>query len=347
MEKFICIHGHFYQPPRENPWLEEIELQESAEPYHDWNERITAECYNPNGVSRILNGDGQIIDIVNNYSNISFNFGPTLLSWMKDNAPSSYQYILDGDKESIQRFNGHGSAIAQVYNHIIMPLANRRDKETQVIWGIEDFRYRFGREPKGMWLSETAADIESLEVLAKYNIQYTILAPNQARRFRKLGSEEWYEGVNPKLHYVCRLPSGRSIVLFFYDGEVSQAIAFKGLLKDGEQFANHLIGSFSEHHEGPQLVHVATDGESYGHHHRHGDMALAYCLRYIEENNLARITNYSEYLSLFPPQYEVEIYDNSSWSCAHGVERWKSNCGCSTGGRPEWNQEWRAPIREA
>ncbi|MDX2302132.1 MAG: DUF3536 domain-containing protein [Microscillaceae bacterium] len=347
IEKYICIHGHFYQPPRENPWLEEIELQESAEPYHDWNERITAECYNPNGVSRILNGEGKIIDIVNNYAKISFNFGPTLLSWMKEYAPSSYQYIIEGDRESIRNFNGHGSAMAQVYNHIIMPLANRRDKETQVIWGIADFREHFHREPEGMWLAETAVDLETLEVLVDHNIKFSVLAPNQAIRFREIGTEVWHNGIDPKRPYICQLPSGRSIVLFFYDGGLSQAIAFKGLLKDGKQFANHLLGAFNANDNTPQLVHVATDGESYGHHHRYGDMALAYCLRYIEENNLARIVNYSEYLSLFEPQYEVEIYENSSWSCAHGVERWRSNCGCSTGGRPDWNQIWRDPLRKA
>ncbi len=348
MSKYICIHGHFYQPPRENPWLEEVELQESAEPFHDWNERITAECYNPNGVSRILDGDGKIVDIVNNYAKISFNFGPTLLSWMKDKAPKSYQYILEGDKQSLQRFNGHGSAMAQVYNHIIMPLANRRDKETQIIWGLEDFKRRFGREAEGMWLAETAVDTESLELLVEHGIKFTVLAPNQAKRYRSLGEQDWLEGVNPKHHYICRLPSGKKIVLFFYDGDVSQAVAFKGLLKDGKEFANYLVGNFSEEMgDQAQLVHIATDGESYGHHHRHGDMALAYCLQYIEENDLARITNYSEYMSLVAPTHEVEIYEDSSWSCAHGVERWKSNCGCSTGGRLEWNQAWRTPLRNA
>ncbi|NJL13368.1 MAG: DUF3536 domain-containing protein [Microscillaceae bacterium] len=347
MERYICIHGHFYQPPRENPWLEEIELQESAEPFHDWNERITSECYAPNGVSRILDGASRIVDITNNYAKISFNFGPTLLSWMRDQAPRTYQAILEGDKLSQQYFNGHGSALAQVYNHIIMPLANRRDKETQVIWGLVDFEYRFGRPAEGMWLAETAVDIESLEVLAKYGLKYTILAPRQAKRFRKIGTTQWEEGINPRKHYLCQLPSGRSIVLFFYDGEVSQAVAFKGLLSDGKVFANHLLGAFDPGDADTQLVHIATDGESYGHHHRHGDMALAYCLRYIEEHQLARITNYSEFLSLHEPAYEVEIYENSSWSCVHGVERWRSNCGCNTGGWGGWNQEWRRPLREA
>lgn len=345
MEKFICIHGHFYQPPRENAWLEEVEMQESAAPYHDWNERIDSECYAPNANSRVLNEDQEIIDIVNNYSKISFNFGPTLLSWMEKYAPETYKGILQADKKSMKYFDGHGSAMAQVYNHLIMPLANRRDKETQVIWGIEDFKMRFNRHPEGMWLAETAVDTETLEVLTENDIKFTVLAPNQAKRFRKIGDKEWQQGVNTQFHYTCKLPSGKSIILFFYDGALSQRIAFEGLLKDGRQFAQNLVDSFSLFSGDHPLVHVATDGESYGHHHRYGDMALAYCLRYIEENKLANLTNYSQYSSLFDPEYEVEIHENTSWSCAHGVERWRANCGCNTGGHAEWTQEWRSPLR--
>ncbi len=347
MKRYICIHGHFYQPPRENPWLEEIELQESAEPYHDWNERINAECYYPNAVSRVLDNHGRIIDIVNNYQKISFNFGPTLLSWMKDYAPRTHQEIIEGDKQSQKYFSGHGSALAQVYNHIIMPLANLRDKETQVFWGLKDFEACFGRKSEGMWLAETAVDIETLEVLAKYDVKYTILAPRQAKRFRKIGAEEWHDGIDPRKHYVCKLPSGKSITLFFYDGEVSQAVAFKGLLDDGRRLAEHLMGAFNPEDTENQLVNIATDGESYGHHHRHGDMALAYGLKFIEESKYAKLTNYSEYLSLFKPEYEVEIHENSSWSCVHGVERWRNDCGCNTGGRGNWNQQWRKPLRDA
>ncbi|MCS7027168.1 MAG: DUF3536 domain-containing protein [Bacteroidia bacterium] len=347
MQKYICIHGHFYQPPRENAWLEEIEVQESAYPFHDWNERITSECYAPNGFSRILNEEHKIIDIVNNYSKISFNFGATLLSWMQYKAPTTYQAILEGDKLSMKYFNGHGSAMAQVYNHIIMPLANTRDKETQVIWGIRDFEYRFGRKPEGMWLAETAVDIETLEILAKHHIKFTILAPHQAKRYRKIGTEQWYNGIETRKHYICKLPSGKQIILFFYDAASAEQVAFKGILDDGKRFAHQLVNSFNPHDPSPQLVHIATDGESYGHHHRHGDMALAYCLRYIEENNLAKITNYSQYIHLFEPEYEVEIYENSSWSCAHGIERWRSNCGCKTGGEPHFHQLWRKPLREA
>ena len=345
MKRYLCIHGHFYQPPRENAWLEKIEVQPSAFPYHDWNERITRECYYPNAFSRVLNDNGKIIDIVNNYSKMSFNFGPTLLSWMEQHAPITYQAILDSDWQSLEYFNGHGSAMAQVYNHLIMPLANKRDKETQIIWGIEDFKSRFGRMPEGMWLGEAAVDTETLDIMAQHGIKFTLLAPNQAKRFRKIGDKEWHDGIDSNRHYWYKLPSGRKICLYFYDGERSQNVAFKGVLQNGKSFAHDLLEGYRGEYEN-EFVHIATDGESYGHHHANGDMALAYCLRYIEENNLTQLTNYAQYLSLHEPEFEVEIHEDSSWSCAHGVERWRSNCGCHTGGGPNWNQEWRAPLRD-
>jgi len=351
MDRYVCIHGHFYQPPRENPWLESIELQDSAYPYHDWNERITAECYAPNAVSRILDGENRITQIVNNYTKISFDFGPTLLSWMELNAPDVYQAILDADHESQQAFSGHGSALAQPYNHMIMPLASKRDKYTQVIWGIQDFYRRFGRDPKGMWLPETAVDIETLEVLAESGISFTILAPRQAQRVRPIGSEEWQDvsegNIDPTMAYTLRLPSGRTMALFFFNDPIARAVAFEGLLSSGDQFARRLCGAFSENLDRPQLVHIADDGETYGHHHRYGDMALAYALHYVESNGLAQITNYGEYLEQHPPTYEVEIIENTSWSCTHGIERWRNDCGCSSGRHPKWNQAWRAPLRAA
>ncbi len=347
---FICIHGHFYQPPRENAWLEVIEVQDSAHPYHDWNERITAECYEPNATSRILDQDQIIRDIVNNYSKISFNFGPTLLSWMEVYAKETYSAILEADRESIKRFDGHGSAIAQVYNHMIMPLANARDKETQIIWGIRDFEKRFGRKPEGMWLAETAVDIETLEVLVANGIQFTVLAPRQAKAVRKIGEARWNEvndrTVNTKRPYLCNLPSGKSIGLFFYDGDISQSIAFNGLLNDGKGFAESLLAALGTREAEAQLVHVATDGETYGHHHKHGDMALAFCLDYIEKHEGVNLTNYGQFLSLSPPQYEAQIIEKSSWSCVHGVERWRSDCGCNSGGHSGWTQQWRKPLRE-
>ncbi|MDO8700656.1 MAG: DUF3536 domain-containing protein [Deltaproteobacteria bacterium] len=351
MERYVCIHGHFYQPPRENPWLEAIELQDSAYPYHDWNERINAECYAPNSVSRILDESNRIVKLVNNYAKISFNVGPTLLSWLELKAPEVYQAILDADKQSQKNFSGHGSALAQPYHHMILPLANGRDRHTQVFWGIRDFERRFRRAPEGMWLPETAVDLETLEILAQFGIRFSIFAPHQAGRVRRIGERAWNDvsggQIDPTRAYEQRLPSGRRIALFFYDGPVSRAVAFEGLLSRGERFAERLMGAFSAERDEPQLVHIATDGESYGHHHRFGDMALAYALHYIESHELARLTNYGEFLEKFPPTHQVEIVEKTSWSCFHGIDRWQSNCGCNTGSHPDWNQEWRAPLRDA
>jgi alpha-amylase/alpha-mannosidase (GH57 family) len=351
MERFVCIHGHFYQPPRENPWLEAVELQDSAAPFHDWNERITAECYGRNTAARIFDGEARIDDIVNNYSKISFNFGPTLLTWMKDKSPWVHEAIVQADQQSRKKFSGHGSAMAQAYNHMILPLANDRDKETQVIWGIRDFESRFGRKPEGMWLAETAADTASLEVLATHGIKFTVLSPFQAREMRKIGDKEWQDAngaqIDPSRAYLMRLPSGKSISIFFYDAPVSQAVAFEKLLDSGEKFAGRLTSAFSDQRDWEQLVHIATDGESYGHHHRWGEMALAYALNYIESNKLARLTNYGEYLEKHPPTHEATIHEGSAWSCSHGVGRWKENCGCNSGGHGDWNQNWRGPLRMA
>ena len=377
MSRFVCIHGHFYQPPRENPWLEEVETEDSAYPYHDWNERITAECYAPNAASRILNSDKRIIDIVNNYSKISFNFGPTLLAWLDLNNKEVYRAILDADKESMNRFSGHGSALAQVYNHIIMPLANSRDKRTQVIWGIKDFISRFGREPEGMWLPETAVDLETLEILAEQKIRFTILSPKQAHRIKPVNDTQWTDvsrgGIDTSMPYLCRLPSGESIAIFFYDEAISQEIAFSNLLENGEVFANRMIRYFSQYQKQSGLLNIASDGETYGHHHRFGDMALSYALYLIESKNLAQITIYGEYLSKNPPTHQIEIIENTSWSCTHGIERWRDDCGCCTTGSivqmttsnpfvhyPAKNepitakscplvsrQKWRLPLREA
>lgn len=382
-ERAICIHGHFYQPPRENPWLETVEAQESAAPWHDWNARITAECYAPNASARIVDRQNQIIRILNNYARMSFNFGPTLLSWLEQNAPRVHEAIVRADGRSQKRYAGHGSAMAQVYNHLIMPLANTRDRVTQVRWGIADFEYRFHRKPEGMWLPETAVDSESLDLLAQHGIQFVLLAPHQCARVRSLerpapgsepaasaktaepgkeaprkgksGEPAWTEtpnaSVDPTQPYRVRLKEGRSIVVFFYDGPRSRAIAFEGLLNSGEGFSQRLLGGFQPEGRRAQLVHVATDGESYGHHHRYGEMALAWMLHRFEDANPqadpgARLTNYGEYLEKHPPRWEAQIVENTSWSCAHGIERWRSDCGCSSG-RPGWNQKWRTPLRAA
>ena len=352
-KKFLTIHGHFYQPPRENPWLEAIELQDSALPFHDWNERICKECYNPNSVSRIVDNKNQILDIVNNYQYMSFNFGPTLLSWMEEFAPLTYERIIKADIDSISEHSGHGNAIAQVYNHMIMPLANAHDKETQVKWGIRDFEYRFGRKPEGIWLAETAVDDATLKVLVDNGIKFTILSPYQALKIRKTGDKEWQDvswgNIDParSYKYTLKSDSKKSIALFFYDGAISKSVAFDELLKDGNRFIKRLKEGVSETRNYPQLVNIATDGESYGHHTKFGDMALSYVLKIKAEDEGFKITNYAEYLDKYESDYEVDIKQASSWSCFHGVGRWKEDCGCSTGGHPGWNQKWREPLRNA
>ena len=353
MERYICIHGHFYQPPRENAWLERVEWQDSAYPYHDWNERVTAECYLPNSSSRILDGEGYITRIVNNYSRISFNFGPTLLTWLETGSPGVYCAILEADRQSRQRYSGHGSALAQAYNHIIMPLANHRDRYTQVLWGIRDFEYRFGRKPEGMWLPETAVDLETLDIMAELGLKFTILAPRQAKRIRLISTSDWEDVSNARIDatraYLVNLPSGRQFSIFFYDGPIASAVSFEDVLEIGDKFVDRLAGAFSDKRDWPQLVNIATDGETYGHHHRFADMALAYALENIEEQHQAKLTNYGEFLEKNPPAYEVEIIEKTSWSCVHGVDRWWSACGCSTGAgsHPDWNQAWRTPLRNA
>jgi alpha-amylase/alpha-mannosidase (GH57 family) len=354
-KRFICIHSHFYQPPRENPWLETVETQDSAAPYHDWNERVCAECYAPNGAARIVNIENEITHILNNYGHISFNFGPTLLSWLKDNAQRTYRMILDGEARSRERYNGHSSAMAQVYNHMIMPLASSRDRSTQIRWGIAVHQSTYGILPEGMWLAETAADTETLQHLAENGIKFTVLAPHQCKRIRPLKLDadekeaEWIDtpgqSVDTTRPYLIRFKSGASLVVFFYNGPISRSIAFEGLLNSGEGFAARLKSGLSDRTE-PQLVHVATDGESYGHHHKYGEMALAFALRLLDEDATTELTNYGNYLAQFPPEFECEIVDDTSWSCVHGVERWRSNCGCN-GGKPGWNQLWRTPLREA
>src|ERR1700679_3150140 len=246
-------------------------MQDSASPFHDWNERITNECYAPNARARLLDGAGRIEKIVSNYSRMSFNFGPTVLSWMKDKMPEIHDAIVNADKKSRERFSGHGSAIAQVYNHMILPLANTRDKHTQVIWGIRDFELRFGRKPEGMWLAETAADNETLDVLAEHGIKFIILSPFQAARVRALEeNSEWQDAngahVDPSQPYSVKLKSDRSIVVFFYDAPIAQAVAFEKLLTNGEKFAGRLLGAFDDARGHDQIVQIATDGESYGHH---------------------------------------------------------------------------------
>jgi alpha-amylase/alpha-mannosidase (GH57 family) len=366
--RYLCVHGHFYQPPRENPWIEQIEVQDSAAPFHDWNARIAAECYGPNSAARLLDGQGRIADIVNSYTQISFNFGPTLLSWLEAHAPDIHQAILEADQRSVSEHGGHGNAIAQVYNHAIMPLCNRRDKITQIRWGIADFRHRFGRAPEGMWLAETAADGETLALMAKEGICFTILAPNQARAIR-LGPPDGPPGPPPPAHtangsgqgdpwmdvsngsidpsraYYWRGEGGELLNIFFYDGALSRALSFEDALEHGDKLAGRLLQGYDPGRQHLELLNVATDGETYGHHKRSGDTALAYGLRKLAQSGI-RLCNYAQFLDLAPSSWEVQVWDNSSWSCPHGVERWRADCGCATGAPPAWSQKWRAPLRE-
>ena len=329
----LIIHGHFYQPPRENPWTGDVEREASAAPYHDWNERIHAECYAANAAARVGS------HLVNNYAHISFNFGPTLLSWLEKHHPETYQKIIDADRLSVREHSGHGNAIAQAYGHAILPLCNERDRLTQVVWGIADFRHRFEREPESMWLPETAADDATLDVLIEQGLRYVVLAPSQADRSVDAGRA---------YKYLHRDGGGRSIAIFFYDGPLARAIAFEKALASSER----LVRMFQTASHGKAMVNIATDGETYGHHFKFGDLCLAHVLTVEAPREGFWITNYGEFLDRYPPQHEIKIAsgpqeEGTSWSCSHGVSRWTRDCGCHTGGEPGWNQQWRGPLRVA
>lgn len=358
-ERYVCIHGHFYQPPRENPWTGRVDREASAAPFHDWNRRISSECYRPNAAAEIRDAHGRVVERVDNYRRISFDFGPTLLSWMERETPETHHAVVAADRAGRERFAGHGPAMAQGHGHLILPLANRRDRQTQILWGIADFEHRFGRFPEGLWLPETAADAETLDLLAHHGVRFTVLAPGQARRVRPLEPDaetraetgSWHDvtggRIDTTVPYLHRGPSGRSLALFFYDGPLARAVAFEDLLHDGDDLAQALVGALDGAGPGPRLSHLASDGETFGHHHRHGEMALAWALRRIEREGRAELTTYGRFLELCPPRHEVRIVEPSSWSCVHGVERWRGDCGCHTGGEPGWNQRWRAPLRRA
>ena len=349
MTRYLCIHGHFYQPPRENPWTGKIDIQPSAAPFSNWNLRIADECYLANTRAKILKENGNIERYVNNYEFLSYNFGPTLLRWFDEHLPELAQGLVEADYKSIQRF-GHGTAIAQVYHHAILPLCDIHDKRTEVAWGIADFHKRYGRQPDGIWLAETAVDIESLEVLAEYDIKFTILAPRQAQAIAELDSNEWTNVNESTLDttrpYICKLPSGKEISLFFYQGDLAMEVAFRGALDNGESFAHRIYEMSTEYPENA-LLHYATDGESYGHHHRYGEMALAYCFQTLDELEGIEPINYATYLHRFPPTQQVKIREPSSWSCSHGVGQWSRNCGCIMDGKNEGKQEWRVHLRNA
>lgn len=346
----LIIHGHFYQPPRENPWTGEVEREIGADPYHDWNERIHAECYAPNAFAHLIGPNGTIERTINNYEHISFNFGPTLLSWLERHHPQTYNRILLGDRKSWRRRGGHGNAIAQAYGHAILPLCNERDRLTQILWGLADFRYRFGREPESLWLPETACDQATLDLLIENKMRFVILAPGQAERYRLPNSDEWNSVADESIdttqpfRYLHSDGSGRSIAIFFYDGPLARAIAFERVLTSSQL----LVELFRQAAVHGHLVNIATDGETYGHHFKFGDLCLAHALEVEAPDAGFWITNYGQYLDEHPAELEVKIKDGAtSWSCAHGVGRWYSDCGCHTGGEPEWNQKWRGPLRVA
>lgn len=345
----LIVHGHFYQPPRENPWTDSVEQQPSASPYHDWNARIAAECYTANAWARLLDEEGRITGLINNYAGISFDIGPTLFRWLERHAPQTTRRIIQADRESLTRSDGHGNAIAHPYVHAILPLTDPRDRSTLVKWGIDEFRSRFGREPEGMWLPETAVDLATLQLLADHGIRFTLLAPSQAARFRHMGQDRWLEvgreGIDPGHPYRCVLPNGGSIDLFFYDAVLSRAIAFEGLL----QSPDRLVGRLTEasRHTSRPLIILCTDGESYGHHTSFGERALGALLARQPAPGHLVISNLGAYLERHPPVREAVIRERSSWSCAHGVERWRADCGCSTGGEEGWRQGWRAHLRAA
>lgn len=353
--KAIVVHGHFYQPPRENPWTREVEREPGAEPFHNWNERIFHECYRANAYARVLDEQGRVEAIINNYRHLSFNFGPTLLSWMERHHPITYGRILEADRESAHARSGHGNAIAQAYNHCILPLCNERDRRTQIRWGLADFRNRFGRASEGMWLAETACNHETLDTLIEEQVGFTILSPYQAAKVRPFGQDEWSDvsggRIDPTLPYAYfhRDGSGRSIDIFFYDGPKSRAIAFEGLLGSSTRFIDHLV----EHQNGAGgMISVATDGESYGHHFSGGERCIAHALTHVAPERGIQVTNYGEHLEQSPPAHEVLIDEGpdglgSAWSCAHGVGRWFRDCGCHTGGLEGWTQAWRSPLRHA
>ena len=346
----VCIHGHYYQPPREHPWLGVVEPEPSAAPDANWNVRILRECYAPNASARLLDGRGRLRGVASNYAWTSFNVGPTLDAWLAGHAPGLVDRLVAADRESRER-TGHGNAWAQAYNHPILPLCTPRDVRTQVRWGVRTFERRYGRKPDGMWLPEMAVDVATLEALAAEGITLTMLSPHQARRVRSLGAgTPWTDVTADTLDvrrlYRCMLPSGGWIDVVFRDDEISRGLAFGELLRDGGLLADRLRSRLAEP-DGDVMVTAATDGETFGHHHRFGEMAVAYAIDRLRERDGVTVTNPAAFRAAAPPRQEVDIVERSSWSCAHGIERWRDDCGCRVGGPPEWTQAWRRGLRVA
>ncbi len=349
MARYLCLHGHFYQPPRENPWIEEIEVQDSAEPFHDWNERIAVECYGPNGAARLKGEADRIVHIVNNYLGLSFNFGPTLLAWLERARPDVYARVLEADARSLEERDGHGNALAQGYGHAILPLASQRDRLTQIRWGLADFRRRFQRAPEGFWLPETAADGATLAAIAAEGIRFTVLSPYQALRIRPPGGD-WIDATGARFDptRAYRVRAGdRELAVFFYDGHIARDLAFGDALLSPDALLGRLAGGYDPTRGHDEVLSVAFDGETLGHHKKGADEVLAAALRRLGHTGEPRLVNLGQALALAPPEWEAEIAEGSSWSCAHGIERWRSDCGCQVGAAPGWSQAWRAPLLAA
>jgi alpha-amylase/alpha-mannosidase (GH57 family) len=343
----IIAHGHFYQPPREDPWTGEIDIQPEAAPARDWNERVFQECYGPNTAVRIPTPEGD--RVVNNFERLSFNVGPTLMAWLEKEHRNAYLRMIEADRQSLQNL-GHGNAIAQAFHHTILPLSSVRDIRTQVRWGLSDFSFRFGRRAEGMWLPETAVNDATLAILIEEGVEFTILAPHQAAAWKADGEDTWHSNVaeplDTRVAYRFEHPdgSGRSIAVFYYDGELARGIAFENLGSSADRY----LAAFAERHSGDDahVVHAATDGETYGHHHKFSDLGLAFALFVEIDNQELATTNYAAFLADNPPRHEVRLpKEPTSWSCAHGVGRWMDDCGCSTYGPEGWNQKWRGPLR--
>jgi alpha-amylase/alpha-mannosidase (GH57 family) len=359
-KRCVIIHGHFYQPPRENPWLDIIEKQASASPDHDWNERIYDQCYRPNAFSRILDKKGRIVDIHNNYLSMSHNFGPTLFLWLEKNHPKMVEQVIAADRESCGRFNGHGNALAQVYNHMIMPLASRRDKLTQIRWAKEFFRSRYRREPEGFWLAETAINMETVQCLIEEGVKFVVLSPAQAELLRPLDGKDIFKpagGIDTRRTYrvFSRTPEGRRLGghldLFFFNEGLSREVSFGDLLGNASTLGAKINSCFDASGAGGQAVVIATDGETFGHHKPFGDMCLSYFFTRVAPELDITPVNFGYFLENNPPVFEVtlknEFGEGTAWSCMHGVGRWARDCGCKAGGPLSWNQAWRAPLRRA
>ena len=355
---YLVVHGHFYQPPRENPWLEAIEREPGAAPYPNWNARISDECYRRNGWARIFDDHGGLEGIVNNYEHLSFNFGPTLLTWLEAEMPGTYARMLEADQISVRRRGGHGNALAQAYCHAILPLCNRRDRLTLIRWGQRDFAHRFGRQAEAMWLPETGIDAATVEDLISEGLKFVVLSPYQAWRVRRLQTKQWTEvrggKVDPRMPYriFSAADPERYIDAFFYDGPVSHSISFEKVLASSRQLVDKLWGAVDSTRGDAQLVHAAVDGETFGHHQRHAERALAYAFTDEAPARGFTLTNYGQYLELHPPTHEVQLEpgpdgEGTAWSCAHGVGRWYRDCGCHAGAPAGWDQAWRTPLRDA